>query len=188
MSTKQAYDFYKKNIRRYRYNTEEIKRIFRKMNYARCSFCTKRISDFEDNMTVEHIKIKRDYPQNIFQWSNLLCACSICNTKRGTIPYDKQKYLDPTKVPDIERYFSYTLCGDIVPNEELDSEEYQKADYMIKTYKLRRRELVCERREFLRKLIADDIFFEILNKDSYSSQNIIFLSVFSYYKRCLKKR
>ncbi len=182
MSTKEAYDFYKKNERRYRYNTEEIKEIFRKMNHERCSFCTKRISDFKDKMTVEHIQIKRDYPQKIFQWNNLLCACSVCNTKRGTAPYVEQKYLDPTKAPDIEKYFSFQLDGNIIPNEELDLEEQQKAEYMIKLYKLWRYELVCERRAFLKDLMEDDDYFEILSKKSDSSQSIIFLSVFTYYK------
>ena len=183
MSTKEAYEFYKKNERRYRYNTKEVKEIFRKMNHGRCSFCTKCISDFEDKMTVEHVQIKRDYPQKIFQWSNLLCACNICNNKRGTAPYQEQSYLDPTGVPDIERYFSYKTDGNIIPGEELDLEEQQKADYMIKLYKLYRRELVCERRAFLQDLMEDDEYFEILSKKKNSSQSIVFLSVFTYYRR-----
>lgn len=183
MSTKEAYEFYKRNERRYRYNTEEVKEIFRKMNHERCSFCTKRISDFEDKMTVEHMQIKRDYPEEIFKWSNLLCACGICNTKRGVAPYEKENYLDPTKEPDIERYFSYKMDGNMIPNGELDPQERQKADYMIKLYKLHRRELVCERRAFLHDLMEDDDYFEILCKKSDSSQSIIFLSVFKNYMR-----
>ncbi len=182
MSTKEAYDFYKKNQNRYQYNTEEIKRVFRKMHKERCAFCTQCIPDFKDAMTVEHIQIKRDYPRKIFQWNNLLCACHTCNTKRGTAPYQKGKYLDPTKIPDIERYFSYKMDGDIVPNKELSPEQQEKAEYMIEMYKLRRDELVCQRRAFLRDLM-DDEFYEILKKKDSQSRSIIFSSVFKYYTR-----
>lgn len=183
MSVKDAYDFYLKHKRTYRYNTEETKRHFRKMNHERCSFCTRLIQDFDDEMTVEHIRIKRDYPQLIFQWSNLLCACKTCNTKRSTRTHYPEKYLDPTKIDDIEKYFCYQLDGMIVVNEDLNSEEKEKADYMIKMYRLNREGLVCKRREFMRDLMSDDDFYEKLKNKDESSQNIIFLSVFAYYKK-----
>lgn len=132
MSVKEAYDFYKKHMCTYRYNTEETKGHFRRMNQERCSFCTRLIQDFEDEMTVEHIKTKKDYPKLIFQWSNLLCACRTCNTKRSTKTHDPQKYLDPTKIDDIEKYFCYQLDGSITVNEELDEKEKERAEYMIK--------------------------------------------------------
>jgi len=184
MQVKDAYKFYNANKKIYCYNTEETKRHFRKMNHERCSFCTKLIQDFEDEMTVEHIKIKRDYPQKIFQWSNLLCACRTCNTKRSTRTHDPQKYLDPTKISDIEKYFCYKLDGTIAVNEDLDSEERKKAEYMISLYRLDREGLACKRREFMQDLMSDDAFYESLKMKDASSQNIIFLSVFAYYRRC----
>ncbi len=183
MSTKQAYDFYKANENKFCYNTVETKRLFRKMNHERCSFCTRLIQEFNKEMTVEHIKIKRDYPQKIFQWSNLLCACKTCNTQRGTRKYDARKYMDPTKIKDIEKYFWYKADGEIAVCANLDEDEKKKADYMINLYSLNREELVCKRREFIRDLMSDDDFYEILKKKDESSQNIIFLSVFAYYKK-----
>ncbi len=187
MSTKEAYEFYKRNENKYKYNTKETKKVFKTMNHERCSFCTKHISDFDDEMTIEHIKIKRDYPQEIFQWNNLLCSCRTCNTKRSTSAYDAEKYLDPTQEQlEIEQYFSYKLDGKIVPNEKLNLKEREKARYMIEDlYKLNRNDLVCGRRNFLKKLMEDEEFFECLKKEDKSSQNIIFLSVFAYYyRRC----
>lgn len=183
MSTEEAYNFYKTHKKQYCYNTSETKRHFRKMNHERCSFCTKLIQDFEDEMTIEHIRIKRDYPGKIFQWSNLLCACRACNTKRSTRTYNHDKYLDPTKTDDIERYFCYQLDGTVVENEDLDLDERKKAKYMIRLYHLNREGLVCRRREFLKDLMSDDDFYKKLNELDESSQNIIFLSVFAYYKR-----
>lgn len=187
MSVEEAYAFYKAHNRKYCYNTEETKRHFKKMNHERCSFCTRFIQDFDDQMTVEHIKIKRDFPQKIFQWSNLLCACGTCNTKRSIRKYQLQKYLDPTRIDDIERYFSYEIDGMIVANDELDGDEREKAEYMIELYSLNRKSLVCKRREFMKDLMSDNDFYKILEKKDVSSQNIIFLSVFAYYRRCKEK-
>lgn len=184
MSAKDAYDFYKKHKNTYHYKTDETKQRFREMNHERCSFCTKVISEFDDEMTVEHIQIKRDHPRLIFQWSNMLCACRTCNTKRSTRPYVPEKYLDPTKLADIETYFSYQLDGTMAVNEDLDSEDQEKAEYMIKLYSLNRKALVCKRREFLRKLMSEDNFYKDLGKMDLSSDHIIFLSVFAYYRRC----
>lgn len=183
MDAKDAYHFYKTHKNTFCYNTEETKRHFRKMNYERCSFCTKFIQDFDDEMTIEHIRIKRDYPQMIFQWSNLLCACRTCNTKRSTRRYYPEKYLDPAKTEDIEKYFCYQLDGTVAANERLDKCEREKAEYMIKLYHLNREGLVCQRRKFMRDLLSDDDFYEKLKNLDESNQNIIFLSVFAYYKK-----
>lgn len=185
-NAKDAYEFYKQNKEMYQYNTKETKKKFKKMNYQRCSFCTRYIFDFDTEMTVEHIKIKRDYPQKIFQWNNILCACRTCNTKRSTKSYKKDNYLDPTKILDIENYFWFELDGTIGVNEELDVSKQQCAKYMIDMYELNRDNLVCERRNFFKKMMEDDNFFESLKKDDIFSQNIIFLSLFTYYRRCIE--
>ncbi len=75
METKEAYAFYKKQSRVYLYNTEETKMYFKQMNKERCSFCTKFIQDFDDEMTVEHIQLKREANQQkrILQKSDKAC-------------------------------------------------------------------------------------------------------------------
>lgn len=187
MSRENAYQFYKKKKGQYKYKTEETVELFREMTGERCSFCTKCISDFDGEMTVEHIRLKRDYPKKIYQWSNLLCSCRTCNTRRGTKPYDKTKYLDPTKIANIEDYFCYNLDGEIRVNEALSEEEQEKADYMIKLYGLKRPELNCKRREFLKNLMEDDDFYQFLSRQDIFSPNIIFWSVFTYYRRSMKR-
>jgi uncharacterized protein (TIGR02646 family) len=151
------------------------------------SFCTRMIGDFDKAMTVEHIETKHDHPQKIFQWKNLLCACHTCNTERSTTPCARNQYLDPTSIPDLERYFSFLPDGTIHPDSSLTSEERQKADYMIRLYRLDRKDLECERREFFKNLLESDSFSSFLEKQDLSSQNIIFLSVFTYYRRCRER-
>ncbi|MCM1178933.1 MAG: hypothetical protein NC347_01655 [Clostridium sp.] len=181
-TNEQAYNFYKENKHKYLYNTEETKAEFAQMNFKRCSFCTKPISDFSRAMTVEHIETKAACPEKIFQWDNLLCSCSTCNTLRGTKPYVSGKYLDPTREENVEKYFTFKADGSISVNKILTKSEKEKAKYMIDLYKLDRDDLNVERREFLNDLL-DDEFYDILKNKGKESMHIIFLSVFTYYKR-----
>ncbi len=182
MARTQAYEFFKRHKGTYQYNTTETKDEFAKMNHKRCSFCTKYISDFNTEMTIEHIETKSSCPEKIFQWDNLLCACRTCNTKRGRKKYKADVYLDPSKISDIEKYFCFHMDGTISANKALSKEEINKAKYMIKLYQLDREDLNTERREFLNSLL-DDEMFRILVKRSKESPDIHFLSVFTYYRR-----
>lgn len=178
----QAYQFFKRHQGAYQYNTPETKEEFARMNHKRCSFCTRRISEFHTQMTIEHIETKSSCPQKIFQWDNLLCSCHACNTKRGRKKYKEGAYLDPSIVSDIERYFCFHADGTISVSKALSQEEACKAKYMIQMYRLDREELNAERREFFNNLL-DDEWFQLLKKRSVESQDIHYLSVFTYYKR-----
>ena len=182
-SVKDAYQFYKDNINQFKYNTDETKNEFFVMTGGRCSFCTKKIMDFNSEMTIEHIQTKVSTPSNIFEWDNLLCACKACNTKRGRKTYDGEKYLDPTKVKDISKYFEFNMDGTIKIAKGLTENEKEKAAYMKNMYQLDRTDLNTDRKEFLRHLVNDDGYYDILKNDDKSSTRIIFLSVFTYYKR-----
>lgn len=182
MSDAQAYEHYKDHKNRYQYNTPETKRAFQEMNSSRCSFCTRYIFEFDSEMTVEHIELKSKCPRKIFEWDNLLCSCKTCNVKRSTNAYDRERYLDPTAVADIERYFSFCADGRVEPRQGLSEAERGRAQYMIALYKLNRGELVSERRRFFADLLDDD-YYELLARRGKTDHNIIFWAVFAYYKR-----
>ncbi len=182
-SVRDAYQLYKDNANKYKYNTAETKKEFFEMTGGRCSFCTKRITDFNSEMTVEHIETKISAPDKIFEWDNILCACRTCNTKRNEKPYDEKKYLDPTKVQDIYKYFEFNMDGTIRIAKGLTKDEKEKAIYMKEMYKLDRTDLNTDRKDFLRQIVNDDEYYDILKNDNISSTRIIFLSVFTYYKR-----
>lgn len=184
-SRQEAYAHYDSRKSILKYNTEETTKEFKKMNYERCSFCTQIILEFERDMTVEHIETKKSVPEKIYEWDNLLCACKSCNTKRSVKKYEESKYLDPTKVKDIEKYFVYHADGTISVNEELSQQEIDAAKYMIELYGLDRDSLNYERRSFFIDL-QDDEFYEGLLKQKMNSRRIILRSVFAYYKRRIR--
>lgn len=186
MSKEDAYSFYDNNKGKYKYNTKETKKRFKSMTNERCSFCTQNIINFDTEMTVEHIRTKTESPDKIFQWSNLLCSCKTCNDKRWTSSYDKNKYLDPTKFANIEEFFEYNVEGEISPNKKMTQEQQEKASYMIKKYGLDRVDLNKKRKKFLDDLMYEDGVYDFLKKEDLSSQYIIFLSVFAYYRRCIE--
>ena len=182
MTKKEAYQHFKARSHILKYNTSETTSEFKRINYERCSFCTMIIQEFDREMTVEHIETKSDVPEKIYEWNNLLCACKAYNTKRSIKKYDDKKYLDPTKVEDIEKYFSYRGDGSIIVNGTLSDGEKAAAEYMIGLYGLDRDSLNYERRRFFNDLL-DDEFFEGLLKQRVDSRRIVFRSVFAYYKR-----
>lgn len=186
LSTKSAYKHYQKSQSRLKYNTKETKELFEKMNFRRCSFCSQVIKDFDDAMWVEHIKLKSTYPEKIYEWNNLLCSCDICNKKRSTNECDDNLYLDPTKITCIEKYFKFELDGEIKPNDDLDKDDSARAEYMIELYKLNRKRLVYDRRDFFRDLLSDEIF-DLLDRQDKYNKHIIFLGLFTYYKKEVNK-
>lgn len=182
MDTKQAYEYYKKYKHRFKYNTLETKILFKEMNYGRCSFCSMVIKDFNDAMWIEHIKLKKSYPNFIFKWDNLLCSCDICNKKRSTTECDDNQYLDPTKIENVENYFIYEADGTIEANPSLDKTETEKAQYMISLYKLNREDLVYDRRDFYSDLTNFN-FDEFIKTVDNFNKHIIFLGLYTYLKK-----
>lgn len=75
------------------------------------------------------------------------------------------------------------MDGTIKVAKGLTKSEEEKAAYMIDMYKLNRTDLNTDRKNFFRDIVNDDKYYDILKNDDKSSMRIIFLSVFTYYKR-----
>ena len=95
----QAYQYYKDHIGTYQYNTDETKAEFSKMNYKRCSFCTKYISEFNKEMTVEHIETKNAYldPSKVADIEKYFCyhadGTISANKKLSVAEVQKAEYM-----------------------------------------------------------------------------------------------
>lgn len=80
---------------------------------------------------------------------------------------------------NVEKYFIFHIDGTISENFRLNTVEQDKAKYMIKTYKLCRKELIYERRKFIKDIYRIKYFSFF--KENYNY--ITFLNVWKYYER-----
>lgn len=157
----------------------------------------KNLSEFSH---IEHIKPKarKRYPENTFNQNNLALSCNgfdcnilvneteneFCGHNKDQ-KYDKNLFLNPIEVEDIEKYFSYKINGEIQISDKLEKKEEKKADYMIKILDLNNETLVDMRRENYIKIIENhkNKIDEFLDEDEE-----ILPSFFSMLKQLLIKK
>lgn len=111
------------------YNKAEVKSALKDMQYGKCCYCERKLTHLASTeRAVDHYKPKiefKDENENILwhlanKWENLLCACSSCNSKKGSqSPFDsitgERKIIDPS-------------CEDIDPEDHID---FRIDDYYI---------------------------------------------------------
>lgn len=157
-TSKEIYELYKNNKGKkgYKYNNEEVKDKFKESNGEYCCICGNKILDYSSAMTIEHIELKSTNPKKIFDWYNLLPACSVCNKKRSTKKYENKLYLDPTKNEKLSYLFEYTMVGDVKPKKNLSSSDIERVNYMITLYQLNRSDLIEERKKEFKRCVLND--------------------------------
>lgn len=88
-----------------------------------CSYCERPISH---SIAVEHIRPKKEHPNLAVIWSNLLLACTNCNSIKNDIDVVLQDYFWPD-VDNTARAFLYGSAGTIRPNSSLPVHLVEKA-------------------------------------------------------------
>lgn len=63
-----------------KYNHKTIKKDLIAMHHDKCAYCESKITHVDD-ANIEHFRPKSLFPEQCFQWENLLLGCSICNGK-----------------------------------------------------------------------------------------------------------
>ncbi len=109
--------------------------------YGLCAYTELRLDEDESGDHIEHVKPKSQFPQNTFDYQNLV-LCSLSSDTLATMSdedifggHAKGNEYDPSFVSclqhDCVRYFSYLSDGRVVPAKFLDAVETQKTDYTI---------------------------------------------------------
>ncbi|MBY0214131.1 HNH endonuclease [Priestia aryabhattai] len=76
-----------KDIKSYRW--KQLRKHILKRDGAHCQRCLIKYGRIEcADMTVHHIKNRRDYPELVFDKSNLVALCRTCNLQIGTKDLD----------------------------------------------------------------------------------------------------
>lgn len=122
----------------------------------RCIYCECGMSNIKSH--VEHILPKSTYPDLTFEYENLAASCDggqgpsrSCGQKKGD-DFDPDLFLDPTKQPDIEEFFSYDVDTGTVQGSEKNEE---RASYMIILLNLNNPKLNAERKNAFEGLLKN---------------------------------
>ncbi len=150
----------------------QLTALLGKEQYFLCAYSE--IEILRDNSTVgthiEHVKPKSRYPQQTFDYKNLVLSALSSEDLKSTIAqrevfggHHKKSHYDPTLFVscldnDCTDYFSYLSDGRVVPKDNDDNLHRKKAEYTIKLLNLNSPYLVNKRRDWLdvlNRCIAD---------------------------------
>lgn len=68
------------------------------MSHNKCAYCECKLGEESKYMEVEHFHDKKDFPDEVVLWNNLLPSCKKCNTSKG----DHNTVLEPIINPSVD--------------------------------------------------------------------------------------
>jgi uncharacterized protein (TIGR02646 family) len=105
-----------------------------------CAYCESKIRTEPDShhAHIEHFRQRSWHPQGTFDWSNLFGSCNredSCGKYKDNQTY---KHRDLIKVDqeNPDRYLRFLPDGQVVPAENLDSKDVQRANETIRVFNL----------------------------------------------------
>lgn len=66
------------------------------MSHAKCAYCECKLGEESKYMEVEHFHDKKDFPNEVVVWDNLLPSCKKCNTSKGAHNTVLEPIVNPT--------------------------------------------------------------------------------------------
>ena len=65
------------------------------MSNQKCAYCEGRLDLKSDYMEVEHFRDKKDYPNDVLIWENLLPSCKHCNGNKSSHDVVSEPIINP---------------------------------------------------------------------------------------------
>ena len=95
------------------WNKPYIKDALLKMSHNKCAYCETNITIESKYLEIDHFHPKKQYPNEVVKWSNLLPTCKRCNGNKGEHDTKKFPIINPVKDdPKLHLYFkNYRICG-----------------------------------------------------------------------------
>lgn len=123
---------------------ETLKPVLRMMSHGKCAFCETRLHE-PNEPHIEHYTAKTVNEEIVFNWENLLPACSDCNTAKRND--DHQGALLKPDTEDPEPFFWLNPAnGNLEPHPSLSAAKQARAAHTIQLCNLRRGALSESRR------------------------------------------
>ena len=66
------------------------------MSHNKCCYCECNLNNSGAYMEIDHFHDKKDYPNEVVSWENLLPSCKTCNSKKSTHDTLKEPIIDPS--------------------------------------------------------------------------------------------
>ncbi len=88
---------FKKDTKKVVWNKKYIKKQLLKMSHNKCSYCECSIGKSGREVHVDHFKPKKQYPDLVMEWENLLPACAHCNKKKSDHDTGKNPIINPAE-------------------------------------------------------------------------------------------
>lgn len=77
------------------WNTPFIKEALLDLSQKKCCYCECNINEESKYMEVEHFLPKKNYPDLVVDWNNLLPSCKRCNTNKGAHDPNNEYIINP---------------------------------------------------------------------------------------------
>ena len=157
--------------------------------YGLCAYTELKLDDDAVGGHVEHVKPKSKYPQNTFDYRNLVLSALDSNklsSLKTQYPkasktsfgghaklssYDKNQFFSPLNARSKRNYFLYQSDGKVVPNPLMTKRYQKRVRYTIRLLNLNHPMLVTRRKQWIEELdelmdqhLTDDMCLESLAK------------------------
>ena len=118
--------------------------------HGKCAFC-EGVLGVTTYLEIEHYLAKTLFPEQVFEWTNLLPACRLCNGSKGD--QDHQNALLKPDEEDPEPYFwVHPDTGKLEPDPRLDEAARRRAEETIRICNLQRSDLCSQRADMLKRV------------------------------------
>ncbi|WGE91939.1 HNH endonuclease [Actinobacillus genomosp. 1] len=77
------------------WNHVEIKTSLLSFSHNKCAYCEAKLGEQSSYMEVEHFKDKKDYPDDVVNWTNLLPSCKHCNGSKSDHDVVSEPIMNP---------------------------------------------------------------------------------------------
>lgn len=95
------------------WNIDWLKTSLLELSNNKCAYCECDTTKESNYLEVEHFKCKKDFPQDVLKWDNLLPSCKRCNGKKGSHNVIEEPIVNPCEdEPSLHLYmYNYWFKG-----------------------------------------------------------------------------
>ncbi len=122
-----------------------------------CAYCEKEIDDLPENSNIDHFKTRDRFPEETLNYNNLLVSCNSkfhCSHTKDNFGLKREDYVKIVNpvLENPENFFEYSWAGDILIREDLNLQDFEKAEFTIQIFKLDSKSLTEERKKIANAL------------------------------------